>query len=185
MATDMITRASEEDDFAPDISIYPAARDPHTGGRQLEALAFEVVSQQSMTAPTRKAITLTQRGVRRVFAIKIRKRSRTLLEFEPHGATWLTLVPNTSISDPTLAIPIPVEDLLDAAQADAAVARALLARQVPEIMAPIHEAQRRALDAEAERDEERRRAERAEAERDAMAQELARFRAVQPAPEDD
>ncbi len=43
VALDMLTRASQREDFAPDASVYPAARDPETGGRQLEQLAFEIV----------------------------------------------------------------------------------------------------------------------------------------------
>src|SRR5690606_9631235 len=38
VAVDMLTRTSEESDFASDASVYPAARDPKTGGRQLEEL---------------------------------------------------------------------------------------------------------------------------------------------------
>jgi len=159
VAIDMLTRASEDTDFAPDASIYPAARDPETGGRQLEALAFEIVSQQSMAVTTRKAIALLQRGVRRVFAIKLRKRSQTLLEFDSDACAWIILAPDTSITDPTLALPIHVNDLLRAASADGAVARALLAREVPEIMAPIQEQRRRAEHAEQRADEERANAE--------------------------
>lgn len=201
VAVDMLTRADHGDDFAPDLSIYPEARDPQTGGRQLEALAFEIVSQQSVTVPTKKAAVLAQRGVRRIFAIKLRKKGTTVMEFEPNSGTWLTLTPAASIADPCLAIPITVHDLLDAALADAAVARALLARNVPEIMAPIHHALQRADEehqraeaaeaerelerqradaerqraeaAEAERELERQRAEAAEAERDALARQVA------------
>jgi len=134
VATDLLTRTSEDTNFAPDVSIYPAARDPLTGGRQLEALAFEIVSEQSMAVPTRKAIALIKRGVRRVFAIKLRKHTQTLLEFDLDANAWVTLAPSTPITDPTLALPIIVNDLLRAAHADGAVARALLAREVPEVM---------------------------------------------------
>src|SRR5437870_390299 len=43
-ASDLLTRTSKRDDVAPDVSIYPKARHPRTGRRQLEQLAFEVVS---------------------------------------------------------------------------------------------------------------------------------------------
>ena len=171
VAIDMLTRASEDSDFAPDASIYPAARDPETGGRQLEALAFEIVSQQSMAIPTRKAIALIQRGVRRVFAIKLRKRSQTLLEFDSDACAWIILAPDTSITDPTLALPIHVNDLLRAASADGAVARALLAREVPEIMAPIQEQRRRAEHAEQRAEAESQRADTAEARAEAERQQ--------------
>jgi len=188
VAIDMATRTTEDTNFAPDVSIYPAARDPLTGGRQFEALAFEIVSEQSMAVPTRKAITLLQRGVRRVFAIKLRARSQSLLEFHLDTNAWITLAPGTRITDPTLALPITVNDLLRAAQADGAVARALLAREVPEVMAPIIEQRHRAELAEARADlaearaeqervraeQERERAERAEQELAILKARLAR-----------
>src|SRR5215470_13621320 len=42
VASDMLTRTSKIDNYAPDVSVYPRARDPETGGRQIEHLAFEV-----------------------------------------------------------------------------------------------------------------------------------------------
>src|SRR5215217_1403655 len=67
VAGDMLTRTSKIDDFAPDVSVYPQARDPRTGGRQLEHLAFEVVSTKGLALAGRKARKLIGRGVRRVF----------------------------------------------------------------------------------------------------------------------
>ena len=46
----MLTRTSEKGDMAPDASVHPAAPDPRTGGRQLEDLAFEVVSTERLSA---------------------------------------------------------------------------------------------------------------------------------------
>jgi Uma2 family endonuclease len=63
-ACDLLTRTSRTDDVAPDISIYADAPDPVTGGRQLEQLAFEVVSTQSLADAGRKAAKLAARGVR-------------------------------------------------------------------------------------------------------------------------
>src|SRR5205809_7867384 len=68
VACDMLTRTSENNDFAPDVSVYPRARDRQTGGRQLEHMAFEVVSTQTLKFVGRKASKLARRGVRRVFA---------------------------------------------------------------------------------------------------------------------
>ncbi|HWU89181.1 MAG TPA: Uma2 family endonuclease, partial [Kofleriaceae bacterium] len=42
LAVDMLTRTSRIDDIAPDLSVYPSARDSTTGGRRLEELAFEI-----------------------------------------------------------------------------------------------------------------------------------------------
>src|SRR5262245_16479747 len=48
VAVEMLTRTSKTNDFAPDVSVFPAARDPVTGRRQLEHLAFEVASTESL-----------------------------------------------------------------------------------------------------------------------------------------
>jgi len=48
VAVDMLTRTTERDDSAPDASVYPIARDPRTGGRQLEELAFEVLATERL-----------------------------------------------------------------------------------------------------------------------------------------
>src|ERR1044071_1302212 len=45
VASDMLTRTSKTSDIAPDVSVYPRAAHPHTGGRQLEHLALAVVSR--------------------------------------------------------------------------------------------------------------------------------------------
>lgn len=72
---DQLARTSKVDDVAPDVSVYPDAPDPRTGGRQLEQLAFEVVSTESLGHAGRKAAKLAARGVRRVFALHITKRT--------------------------------------------------------------------------------------------------------------
>src|SRR5689334_1479355 len=48
VAVDMLTRTSQTNDRAPDASVYPCERDPRTGGRQLEHLAFELASSESL-----------------------------------------------------------------------------------------------------------------------------------------
>ena len=68
-ACDLLIRSSEIDDIAPDVSVYPEAPDPETGSRQIEQLAFELVSTQSLS----KAAKLVGRGVRRVFAIDVER----------------------------------------------------------------------------------------------------------------
>ena len=74
VAVDMLTRTSEKNDMAPDASVFPAARDPETGGRRLEELAFEVVSTESLSHAGKKARALAERGVRRVFAVDVERR---------------------------------------------------------------------------------------------------------------
>jgi len=133
VSCDLLTRTSQVDDVAPDASVYPEAPDPRTGGRQLEQLAFEVVSTESMGHASRKARKLAGRGVRRVFAIDI-KRSRVLEWSGPLGA-WQVLAVRGCIEDAALALPLPIEAMLDAARADDALARALVARHNPVIEA--------------------------------------------------
>lgn len=112
VACDMLTRTSRIDDFAPDASVYPTARNPRTGGRQLEELAFEVVSTQSLGDAGHKASKLVARGVRRVFAIDV-ERMRAL-EWSHRLDTWAMLDHEGVIEDRALAIPIPVASLVEA-----------------------------------------------------------------------
>ena len=91
VASDMLTRLSEVDDRAPDVSVFPLGPDPQTGGRQIEQLAFEVVSTESIGRAGIKAAQLVARGVRRVFAIDI-ERSRAL-EWSAVLGTWSVLDP--------------------------------------------------------------------------------------------
>ncbi|HSK00349.1 MAG TPA: Uma2 family endonuclease, partial [Kofleriaceae bacterium] len=73
IAIDMLTRTSRTDDIAPDVSVYPSARNPRSGARQLEELAFEVVSAQSLAHVGQRAAKLVARGVRRVFALDVKR----------------------------------------------------------------------------------------------------------------
>ena len=132
-AADLLTRTSRVDDIAPDVSVYPDAPDPRTGGRQLEQLAFEIISTQSLGRATTKAVKLTARGVRRVFAIDV-ERSR-VLEWSTDRGTWHELDVAGHIADPALEVPLPIEAMVHAAKADDAVARALVARHNPVIEA--------------------------------------------------
>ena len=132
-AADLLTRTSKVDDIAPDVSVYPDAPHPETGGRQLEQLAFEIVSTQSLGRAAVKAAKLTARGVRRVFAIDV-ERSR-VLEWSTDRGTWHELDAAGHIEDPALEVPLPIEAMIHAAKADDAVARALVARHNPVIEA--------------------------------------------------
>jgi len=134
VACDMLTRTSKIDDIAPDISVFPAARHPDTGRRQLEHLAFEIVSTQSMSYAGRKAAKLVARGVRRVFAIDV-DRSR-VLEWSASLDRWSEITASC-IEDPALDVPLPVDVLVTAVKADDAVARALLAKHNPVLEASL------------------------------------------------
>ena len=73
-AVDMLTRTDQDNEFAPDVSVCPAGKDPATGGRYLEELAFEIVDTSDWTKLTDKTRKLKARGVRRVFAIDVNDR---------------------------------------------------------------------------------------------------------------
>jgi Uma2 family endonuclease len=137
VASDMLTRTSERSDVAPDVSVFPSAPDPSTGGRQLEQLAFEVVSTQSLANAGGKAAQLAARGVRRVFAIDV-ERSRAL-EWSVALGTWSVLDPAGHIDDPALGAPLPIEALVSTARADDAVARALLLKRNPVLLQKLAE----------------------------------------------
>jgi len=133
VAADLLTRTSKVDDIAPDVSVYPGAPDARTGGRQLEQLAFEIASTQSLAAAANKAAKLAGRGVRRVFAVDV-ARAR-VLEWSTERALWLQLDAAGHIEDPALEVPLPIAAIVHAAKADDAVARALIARRNPVIEA--------------------------------------------------
>lgn len=125
-STDLLTRSSEQSDFATDTCIRRGGVDPRTETRYLEELAFEVVNEQSLQDITEQAEELSARGVRRIIAIFVKKSA--VCEWSSKKGTWQTLDPEGMFSDPTLARPLRVRELLDAAEADNAVARALVAK---------------------------------------------------------
>ena len=133
VAADLLTRTSHVDDIAPDVSVYPAAPDPKTGGRQIQELAFEIVSKQRLSRAGDKARKLANRGVHRVFAIEI-KRSRAL-EWSRSADNWVELDPSGLIEDPSLEVPLRIEEMIHAVRSNNAVARALIARRNPVIEA--------------------------------------------------
>jgi len=130
---ELLTRTSKVDDLAPDVSVYPDGPDPHTGGRQLEHLAFEVVSTQTLGRAATKAAKLAGRGVRRIFAIDV-ERSR-MLEWSPALGSWSILDPAGHITDRALEVPLPIDAVIRDAKADDALARALLAKNNPVLAA--------------------------------------------------
>ena len=139
-ASDMLTRTSEKGDMAPDGSVFPLAPDPETGGRQIEQLAFEVVSTESLAHAGRKAAALTARGVRRVFALDVER--RRALEWSTATGAWQMLHPDGVVDDPALVVPLPVAALVGVG-AEYAVANALLAKRNPILSQAIDEGEAR------------------------------------------
>jgi hypothetical protein len=122
-SSDMLTRAGPGSEFATDTSVRKQGLDPDTGTRYLEELAFEVVSTQSKRDITIRAEELTARGVRRLLAIFVKQGE--VREWSPSKKDWVTLPLDGKLEDPTLARPVEIEALLDAAAADDAVVDAL------------------------------------------------------------
>ena len=128
-STDLLTRFGQKSDFATDTCIRRTGKDPATGDRYLEEVAFEVVHTQSMADLRARAEDLTARGVRRFFAILVKKGE--VAEWSGKSGRFLTLDAAGEIADPTRATPVRVRALLDAAEADNGVARALLSKKNP------------------------------------------------------
>ena len=120
----MLTRTSETTDIAPDACVYSRARDPRTGGRQLEHLAFLIVDAGSIEYAGRKAASLVGRGVHRVLAIDIER--DCVLEWSRGRGVWDALESEASIAEPSLAAPLPVEALICEDLVEAAAWRALM-----------------------------------------------------------
>ncbi len=131
VAVDMLTRTSVTNDFAPDASVFPRERDPNTGMRQIEQLAFEIVSTERLAHTSEKAKKLVGRGVRRVFAIDVER--RRALEWSIGLETWQMLATDSRIADLAFAVPLPIDALVSASSADDAVAAALIAKGNPVI----------------------------------------------------
>jgi hypothetical protein len=132
-ATDLLTRHDEESDFATDTCVLKDGVDPATGGRYLEEIAFEVVSEQNERWVTAKALRMHRRGVRRIFAVWV-KGPRRICEWSSESQSWRPLNADSKIEDPCLVAPLAVAALLDAAAADNAVAEALVAKGNPVIL---------------------------------------------------
>jgi hypothetical protein len=132
-AIDMLTRTSKTSYIAPDGSIFPTAPDPKTGGRQIEELAFEVLTTTTLSEVAGRARQLAKRGVRRVFALDCLR--RRAFEWSRDLDTWSILAPDARIEDRALAVPLPLDALVDAAKADLATIRAFRAQRHPEFIA--------------------------------------------------
>jgi len=117
-------------ELRPDASILRAGTDPATGDRYIEDLSFEVVNKQSMADLRLKAKRLRARGVRRVFAIVVKKGQ--VVEWSAMTGEFIPVV--GEIRDLSLCMPLSVQALLQASEADDAVVRALLAKGNPELL---------------------------------------------------
>ena len=124
VSADLITRYDVDSDFASDVCLRREGIDPETGVRYLEEVAFEVVSEQTEARVAQKAPRMLRRGVRRVFGLFV-KGERRVAEWDSKSCGWRILDRDAVIDDPSLAKPVRVATLLDAAESDNAVVEAL------------------------------------------------------------
>ena len=130
VAVDMLTRTEDGSDFAADVSVYEAVGDPRveaSSPRKLEEIVFEVVDRQAAAIPTRKAVELVARGVRRVFAVFTRERA--LFEWSSKEGRWERISGDAVIEDPCFVRPISANGIVDWLHADNEVAKALLVKR--------------------------------------------------------
>ncbi len=137
-STDLLTRVSATGEIASDTCVRRAGIDPQTGERYLEELAFEVVNAQSVQQVSEKAQDFVLRGVRRVFALFVKRGE--LCEWR--RGQWVALAANGAIEDPCLAAPLPVAALLQAGAIGAAAVQGLLARGEPTLLRLLNDAGR-------------------------------------------
>lgn len=130
VAVDMLTRADEGSDFAADVAVYEPVADARLDPpvpRKLEEIVFEVVDRQAAAVPTRKALELSARGVRRVFAVFTKERA--LYEWSKSEGRWERIPGDAVIEDPCFVRPINANGIVDWLQADNEVAKALLTKR--------------------------------------------------------
>ena len=130
---DLLTRVSEGSNFATDVSIRRDGPDPTTGRRHLEEVSFEIVNEQAPGLVREKAEDLVERGVRRVFAIYVKRGE--ICEWSRDKAVFVPLDLDGRIEDPCFVRPIQVRALLDGAVAEREAVRALERKGNPEILA--------------------------------------------------
>ncbi|MCG8422073.1 MAG: Uma2 family endonuclease [Proteobacteria bacterium] len=152
-SADLLTRVSDENDFATDACIRKAGTDAQ-GHRHLEELSFEVKHTQSESSLKKRARMLIRRGVRRVFAVYVRVeyldgaeivKAGPVKEWSRDKNDWEKLDDDYVIKDPCLQQPIAVRSLLDAVQADNAVAQALIDKHNPVIDRLVREESQQAI----------------------------------------
>ena len=140
-AVDMLTRADEDNDAAPDVSVFPSAPDPATGGRQLEEIALEVLDTERMAHATRTVEKFAARGVRRLFAVRVA--NRAVYEWNHAHRDWEELGADAVLEDRCFRGPFPVAAFVDRVVAEEAIARALLARRNRVLVAAMQEERER------------------------------------------
>ncbi|MBK9265750.1 MAG: DUF4351 domain-containing protein [Polyangiaceae bacterium] len=143
-STELLTRASEASDFGTDVCVCQDGTDPATGSRYLEEISFEVVNEQRLRDVTDKAEDLIQRGVRRVFAIFVK--TNIVSEWSRDEGKFVRLNEDGVIEDKLFIRPIAVRALIDFAEGENEVARALITKGNAEIVKLKENAHKKGLD---------------------------------------
>ncbi|MBK9263550.1 MAG: Uma2 family endonuclease [Polyangiaceae bacterium] len=144
MSTELLTRASEKSDFGTDVCVCRDGTDPATGSRYLEEISFEVVNEQRLRDVTDKAEDLIHRGVRRVFAIFVK--TNQVAEWSKDEGKFVPLNEDGVIEDKLFIRPIAVRALIDFAEGENEVARALITKGNAEIVKLKEDAHKKGLD---------------------------------------
>jgi hypothetical protein len=139
-----LTRVNQGSNFATDVAVFMKGTDPATGVRYLEELSFEVVNEQSASDVRDKAEDLIRRGVRRVFAIFIKKGQ--VAEWSRGKQDWEFLPANAVLTDNLFIRPISVGALLDAAVAEMEVAKALWQKENPVLKEIVEQSHNKGFD---------------------------------------
>ena len=131
---DLLTRQSEDNNFASDSCIRKDGFDPNTGDRHLEELAFEIKATQRPGDLRKRARIMAERGVRRIFAIPVKGDSAghriiagPLQEWLHESDNWHIYRGDEMLEDACLRQPLKASALLDAIEADRALGEALIA----------------------------------------------------------
>jgi hypothetical protein len=126
VSSDLLTRFGPKSNFATDVCVRKEGTDPESGNRYLEELAFEIVNEQSLRHITVRAEDIAGRGVRRLIVIFVKR--GTVTEWSQAEHRFVPLPLDGVLDDPTLAQPIPIRAMLDAAAAKRAVTAAVWAQ---------------------------------------------------------
>ena len=126
-STELLTRSDVDSDFATDVCVRRAGKDPQTGQRYLEELSFEVANTQTLVDLQHRGKKLIARGVRRLFAVMVE--DGQVREWTRAG--WRVRALRGEIRDRTFKKPLRTRAILDAAEADRLVAEALWAKGEP------------------------------------------------------
>lgn len=127
---------------AGDVCIRKNGIDPRTGDRHAEELVVELVIERAhqVARMHERARAMMERGVRRVFALAVRGdtggtgiEAGPLQEWVPAMSAWQMYARGEAIVDPCLYEPLSARVLLEAVEADRAVAQAVLGGRVDSI----------------------------------------------------